>query len=45
VEKELRFELEEMRGGRVGFHRELAFRDGWMCKIWVVGCGVEGVRN
>ena len=45
VEKALKFELKEMKVGREGFHRELAFRDGRMCKIWVVGCGVEGARN
>lgn len=45
MEKELRFDLQEMRGGREGFHRELVFGGGRMCKIWVVECGVEGVRN
>ncbi len=45
MERGLRFDLQEMREGREGFHREVVFEGGGMCKIWVVGCQVEGARN
>jgi len=45
VERELKFDLKEMKEGRECFEREVVFENGAMCKIWVVECKVEGPRN